>query len=51
MKEYWIVDPDKNRLSVYYFDTDFMDDYSMHDKVKVSIYDDLEIDLLKLNVQ
>lgn len=45
VREYWIVDPDKTRVTVYYFETDFVEEYSFADKVKVNIYDDFEIDL------
>lgn len=44
VREYWIIDTDKNRVTVYYFETDFMEEYTLADKVKVNIYDDLEID-------
>lgn len=44
VREYWIVDSDKNRITVWDFETDFMEEYSLTDKVKVNIYEDLEID-------
>ena len=43
VREYWIVDPDKNRITVYYFENEFIEEYTMSDKVKVNLYDDLEI--------
>lgn len=51
VREYWIIDPDKNRVSVYFFEADFMEEYSMTDKVKVNIYNDLEIDFALVNVE
>ncbi len=44
VREYWIVDPDKNRITVYHFEADTMEEYSFSDKVKAGIYEDLEID-------
>lgn len=52
VKEYWIVDPEKQIITVYNFEKNICNDrYSFHDKIKVGIYDDLYIDfapLLKL---
>lgn len=50
VREYWIVDTDKNRVTVYYFGTDFVEEYSLSDKVKVNIYDDLEIDFARIDM-
>ena len=44
VREYWIVDQRKNRIMVYDFGNDAMSEYSFSDKVKVGIYEDLEID-------
>lgn len=44
VREYWVVDIDKNRVTVYFFEDDFMEEYSLSDKVKVNIYEDFEID-------
>lgn len=53
VREYWIVDPDKNRIMVYYFEAeeDSMEEYSMKDKVKVNIYEDFEIDFSAIDIQ
>lgn len=53
IREYWIVDPDKNRIMVYYFEAeeDSMEEYSMKDKVKVNIYKDFEIDFSTIDIQ
>lgn len=44
VREYWIVDMDKNRVTAWNFETDFMEEYALSEKVKVNIFDDLEID-------
>lgn len=44
VREYWIVDPSKKRITVYNFDTETVEDYSFEDAVKTGIYEDLVID-------
>lgn len=44
VREYWVVDPDKNRITVYNFETETPEEYSFSDSVKAGIYDDLSID-------
>jgi len=44
VREYWIVDPEKNRILVYNFEAGLPGDYTFSDTVKVGIYDDLYID-------
>lgn len=44
VREYWIVDPDKNRVTVYNFESDTGDEYTLSDTVKSGIDDDLQID-------
>lgn len=48
VQEYWIVDPEKNRITVYYFSDDDVIEYTFSDKVKVYIYNDFEIDFSKI---
>ena len=44
VKEYWIVDPDKNQVMVYEFDKDDVSAYSFSYEISVGIYDgDLKI--------
>ena len=43
VREYWIVDPEKNRIIVYNFADDTMTEYAFGDAVKAGIYNDLEI--------
>ena len=44
VKEYWIVDPERDRILVYNFETEKTGDYTFSDSVKADIYDDLYID-------
>ena len=45
VKEYWIVDPEKNRVIVYNFTGDeSVNDYTLQDFVKVGIYEDFMSD-------
>ena len=44
VKEYWIVDPAKDRITVWDLRNDNNDEFSFSDKVKAGIYDDLYID-------
>ena len=50
---YWIVDPDKERITVWDFrgeELEDMGEYSFSDSVPVSIYDDFSIDFSKLDI-
>ncbi|MBS5141724.1 MAG: Uma2 family endonuclease [Firmicutes bacterium] len=49
VREYWIVDPEKNRILIYNFETEDTGDFTLEDTVKVGIYDDLSIDFSKLD--
>ena len=48
VREYWIVDKQKNRITVYNFQNDDVSEYTFHDLVKAGIYTDLEIDFAEL---
>lgn len=50
VREYWLVDPDKNRILVYNFESEDTGDYSFTDTVQTGIYPDLMIDFGKLNI-
>lgn len=41
VREYWIVDPEKNRILVYCFESEDTGDYTFGDSVKAGIYEDL----------
>lgn len=45
VREYWIIDPDKDRVMTYCFEPDALEEYTFEDKIKVNIFEDLEIDL------
>lgn len=49
VREYWIVDPDKCSVQVYNLEKDQdVKEYGFTDKVKVNIYEDLEIDFAQM---
>lgn len=43
VKEYWIVDPDKEKVTVYNFINSTVEEYSFNDDIPAGIYDDLTI--------
>ena len=49
VREYWIVDPLKNRITVYNFETDDMEVYSFSDTIKVGIYKDFYINFAEIS--
>lgn len=51
VREYWIVDPIKNLITIYDYENENTELYTFADKVKVSIYEDLEIDFSKIATQ
>lgn len=50
VREYWIVDYERNLIMVYNFEHDEMMDYTFSDKVKAGIYEDFEIDLSQIKI-
>lgn len=50
VREYWIVDPDKNRVLVYSFVTDDMSEYTFADDIPSGIYPGFTINLSQLNI-
>ena len=50
VREYWIVDPDKNRILIWNFETEDTGDYTFTDTVKAGIYPDLSIDCSQLDI-
>ena len=50
VREYWIVDPEKNRIMVYSFESDDTAEYTFSEAVKPGIYDDLEIDFSSIDI-
>ena len=43
VREYWIVDPDKQMTTVYGFEKDTVEQYNFNEDVPVGIYDDFLI--------
>lgn len=50
VREYWIVDPAKDRITVWDFENDNSEEYSFKDKVKAGIYPDLYIDFAEIEL-
>lgn len=48
--EYWIADPMKQRVMVYNFERDTVEEYSFSDRVKAGIYEDFEIDFSEIEI-
>lgn len=53
VKEYWIVDPIKEKVFVYYLEQENfkVEIYTFQDTIKVNIYDDFFINFPELNLQ
>ena len=49
VREYWIVDPDKNRILVYNLEHGDINEYTFSDTVKAGIYEDLFINFNSIN--
>lgn len=50
VREYWIIDPLKKRITVWNFPEEQMSEYSFTDKVPVGIYPDFFIDFSTLEI-
>lgn len=48
IREYWIVDPLKNLILIYNFDTSDSEQYTFADTVKAGIYEDLYLDFSRI---
>ena len=48
VREYWIVDPLKNLILIYNFDTSDSEQYIFADTVKAGIYEDLYLDFSRI---
>ena len=48
VREYWIVDPVKNLILIYNFDTSDSEQYIFADTVKAGIYEDLYLDFSRI---
>ena len=50
VREYWIVDPEKNRITVWNFESNHTEEFSFSDSVPAGIYEDFTINFSKLNL-
>lgn len=50
VREYWVVDPDKETVVVYNFETDDYAEYTFEDSVPAGIYGDLDIDFKQVDM-
>lgn len=50
VREYWIVDPEKNRITVHDLEHEDMNEYTFADIVKAGIYPDLSINFNSLKI-
>lgn len=52
VREYWIIDPEKETIFVYYLEKTNLkvESYTFEDTIKVNIYDDFMIDFTKLDL-
>lgn len=50
VREYWIIDIDKNRITVYNFESEDTIEYSFNDTVRSGIYPDLSVRLEDLDI-
>lgn len=52
VREYWIVDPYKERIFVYSLEQNHfeVETYTFHDRIPVGIYADLQIDFASLDL-
>lgn len=51
VKEYWIVDAQKQRITVYNFENDEVEEYSFSDRIKAGIYEDLVMDFSEITIE
>lgn len=51
VREYWIVDSLKQRIMVYNFEHNTMEEYTFSNKVKAGIYENFEIDFSRVSVE
>lgn len=49
VREYWIVDPEKNRIMVYNFEKEDTAEYTFEESIKVGIFENLTIDFNQLS--
>lgn len=50
VREYWVVDYEKNRIMIYNFEDNIIGECTFSDKIKAGIYDDFEIDFSEIDL-
>lgn len=45
VREYWVVDPDKNSVTAYDFERDTMKEYSFGESIPVGIYEEFAVEI------
>lgn len=50
VREYWIIDPDKSRITIYDFIHDNVEEYAFTDDIPAGIYPGFSINLSELNI-
>lgn len=45
VREYWVVDPEKQRVVVYHFEQETMEEYSFEEKVPVGIFEGFSLEV------
>lgn len=51
VREYWIVDDERQRVTVYDLENENVEEYTFADVISVKIYDDLKIDFCSLGIE
>ena len=49
VREYWIVDLAKERITIYNFENESAEEYTFSDNIKAGIYEDFEIDFGRIS--
>lgn len=47
VREYWVVDPEKQRVSAYHFEQETMEEYSFGEQAPVGIFEGFSVELPK----
>lgn len=47
IREYWVVDPEKQRVSAYHFEQETMEEYSFGEQAPVGIFEGFSVELPK----
>ncbi|MCD8365590.1 MAG: Uma2 family endonuclease [Clostridiales bacterium] len=50
VREYWIVDPEKDRILIYNFESEDTGDYTFSDSVRAGIYSDFTFDFSQFHL-